>query len=158
MAKSTNHEDLKREAIQALEEARYALGSEVHWARTHLTPKAMAHNVVEKHTKTMLIVSAVGGFVIARLLFHSRRPHVVVAPVNHGAGPAAAMQEKAPGKKSSLTGVVVRALWKSLQGPLIGLATRELTPLLMQYVTRFHDDQGVPNGAANGYQQQVGNQ
>jgi len=157
MATSTNHEDLKREAIKALEEARAALGSEVLWARTHLTPTAMAHNVVEKHSRTLLVISAVGGFVAARLLFHSRRPHVVAVPVNHSA-PAGAPEQKAPEKKRSLTGIAFKALWKSLQGPLIGLATRELTPLVMQYVTRFQDDRGVPQSAPNGYQQQQYNQ
>ena len=130
MALQPDRQTLKLQAINALDQSRASLRGGWAEAREHWRPRNIIRERVEKHHIAIAVASVVVGFVAFRWLF---------------SGSSAAADHPAPLRRRTLTGFLMSGLWGMAREPLIALATQQLLPIVMQYVSQFQAPQRTSN-------------
>ncbi|HSI61721.1 MAG TPA: hypothetical protein VLE43_01345 [Candidatus Saccharimonadia bacterium] len=122
MALQPDRQTLKLQAINALDQSRASLRGGWAEAREHWRPRNIIRERVEKHHIAIAVAATVAGFVAFRWLFSG--------------GSASASAGPAP-RRRTLTGFLMSGLWGMAREPLIALATQQLLPIVMKYVSQF---------------------
>ncbi len=99
MAKNSNNQELKQQALRALAQGRAEIRAEVHHLRSQLSPARVMHRVVDRHASLMVFLAFTAGVIPALFLFRSKRAS---DSMHH---PVTVSVTKAPPK--SLSGVVL---------------------------------------------------
>ena len=110
MAGSTEREALKQRALLALDDSRRALAGEMSRASVFLHPRQLFQDSLRRHRIAYAVGAAAAGFVALRLLLIPRSNKV----------------------RGRLAGMVGAALWPMVIGPLMEMATRNLSSNLPQ--------------------------
>lgn len=74
MAKNTNNEELRRQALYVLAQARAEINAEARHLRQKLSPARVAHRVVDRHASLVVLLAFTAGLVPALFLFREKRP------------------------------------------------------------------------------------
>jgi hypothetical protein len=126
MALQPDRQTLKLQAINALDQSRASLRGGWAEAREHWKPRNIIRERVEKHHIAIAAISVVAGFVAFRWLF---------------SGSSSASAAPTPRRSRGLTGFLMSGLWGMAREPLLALATQQLLPIVMQYVSQFQAPQ-----------------
>ena len=124
MAEKKNPEEVRREALIALEQGRAGLSAEVRSLRHDLNPANAAHSLVQKHPTALIGVAAGVGLLLAWLCTR-RKSSVLSRDVKRftAAAERAAHAARAARAASSATPL-------SFVGDLVGLSAKTAIPLL----------------------------
>lgn len=63
MAKNTNHEELRQQALNALVEGRAEISAEVNRLRQQMSPIRVVHRVVDRHTGLVVFLAVAAGLI-----------------------------------------------------------------------------------------------
>ncbi len=116
-------ETLKRQALLTLAESRAELSIEVARLRDEWSPKNLILKSIEKHRAAYLTSAVLAGFAGTSWLFRSRKNNRDI--------------EAKPAKKRTLANSLISGLWSVSRDPLIGLATQQVLPLVLQQISKF---------------------
>ena len=115
MAHDTNHQELKQQALASLTQSRAEIGAEVHRLRHQLSPTRVAHRVVDKYPKRVMMLAFVVGIIPALVIFRKKpQPLYPTRPVKI---------YNAPPPKPFLTTLLVGA---------VGILARTVAPTLIK--------------------------
>ncbi|WP_138087954.1 hypothetical protein [Phragmitibacter flavus] len=125
MAGKPNKEILKKQALLALAESRSSLHLGINHARERLSPRSIVENTVRKHGVWVLAGTAIGGFLLTRMLFSGPRKN------------SRDTSTKSATKRRTIAGILIGSAWGLAREPLLALATQKAMPLAMQYLDKF---------------------
>jgi hypothetical protein len=100
-------EQLKKQALLALDQARGEISSEAQWLRWKLNPRLAAHRVVDNHTTTVLVSTFAAGLLLAWLALRDRGHK---APKARHIDPEKYVPRKEPAKKGVLATLLAAAV------------------------------------------------
>lgn len=80
MAKITNNEELRQQALRTLAEGRAEINAEVHRLRQQLSPAQVMHRVADRHPSLVMFLAFAAGIVPALFIFRNKRPPGRVRP------------------------------------------------------------------------------
>lgn len=121
MALQPDRQTLKLQAINALDQARANLRGGWAEAREHWRPRNIIRERVEKHHIAIALGSVIAGFLAFRWLFADR------GSASSGAGP----------RRRSISGFLFNGLWGIAREPLLALATQQLLPIAMPFISKY---------------------
>lgn len=123
MVSTPDRNALKEQALLTLEQSRNGMSRGMKHVREEFSPKRILQQNVQKYPKVMLVGAAGLGFILMRTLLPSRenKRDTTVKTA----------------KKRTLTALLFSGIWGIARGPLLGFASQQLTPLLMQQISRY---------------------
>ena len=74
MAKNKNHQELRRQALLALDQGRAEISAEVRHLRMQLSPKRVMRRAVDRHASLVVGLALTAGITSALFLFRGKRP------------------------------------------------------------------------------------
>lgn len=116
-------EILRRQALLALAESRTEISIEVSRLKEEWSPKNIVLRSIEKHRAAYLTSAVLAGFAGTSWIFRSRKNNRDMEPKS--------------AKKRTLAHSLVSSLWNVARDPLIGLATQQVVPLVLQQISKF---------------------
>jgi hypothetical protein len=81
MAKNTNNEELRQQALTAIAQGRAEISAEVYHLKRQLSPAQVLHRVVDRHATLVVVLAFTAGIVPALILFRGKRPSDRARPV-----------------------------------------------------------------------------
>ncbi len=123
MAGQPDPQTLKQQAITALAIARSDLTGTWDQAREQFSPKKIIHESIEKHRVAVIVAAAVAGFVAIRWMMPG--------------GENSRDTFSKPARKRTFSSFLLKGLWGLGREPLQILATQQLLPLALKFVTQF---------------------
>ncbi|QIF01624.1 hypothetical protein [Roseimicrobium sp. ORNL1] len=133
MALQPDRQTLKLQAINALDQARTNLRGGWAEAREHWRPRNIIRERVEKHHIAIAVGSVVAGFLAFRWLFADR------GSVASGAAP----------RRRSITSFLFNGLWGIAREPLLALATQQLLPIVLPFISKYMSQFQAPHQTSN---------
>ena len=130
MAGLSDRQTLKREAILALDQARNAMHRDVRELRSRWNLGDMLQQSVKKHRIAVMIGAGVVGLATIKILMPSRENRRDTLPKS--------------AKKRTLFSFLLAGVWGMAREPLIGLASQQLLPVVMQYVSQLQSSPKNP--------------
>ena len=116
-------EILRRQALLALAESRTEISIEVSRLKEEWSPKNIVLRSIEKHRAAYITSAVLAGFAGTSWIFRSRKNNRDIEPKS--------------AKKRTLAHSLVSSLWNVARDPLIGLATQQVVPLVLQQISKF---------------------
>lgn len=116
-------EILRRQALLALAESRTEISIEVSRLKEEWSPKNIVLRSIEKHRAAYITSAVLAGFAGTSWIFRSRKNNRDMEPKS--------------AKKRTLAHSLVSGLWNVARDPLIGLATQQVVPLVLQQISKF---------------------
>jgi hypothetical protein len=74
MAKDSNNEELKQQALRSMAQGRAEISRDVQNLRKELSPARLVHRVVDRHATLLVILALTTGVIPALFLFRGKRP------------------------------------------------------------------------------------
>jgi hypothetical protein len=133
MARQSDPQTLKRQALLALHQSREALTGSWAQAREQWSPRQFIQNSMEKHRMAMLgmgVAAAVVGFLAVRWLMPGRENSRDTF--------------SKPARKRSLVSFLLSGLWSMGREPLKALALQQLAPLIAKVISHYQPPQPPP--------------
>lgn len=133
MARKTDTQALKEQALLALDQSRVALSKEWAQTRERWNPRHVLHNSVEKHPLVVLgvvVAAAVAGFIAVRSIFVR--------------GENSRDTFSKPARKRTLGSFLLNGLWGMGREPLKALAVQQLAPLIVKFLSELHSHPKPP--------------
>jgi len=127
MGGKSDRQTLKREALLALGQARAALQLELHVTKEQWNPAAVIQQSMKKHRIAIMVGAGVVGLAAIKILMPAGENRRDTSPKS--------------AKKRTLFSFLLAGIWGMAREPLIGLASQQLLPVAMQYISKFYPPQ-----------------
>lgn len=130
MARPSDPQTLKQQALLALDQSRAALSTQ--WARTQQqwNPGRLLHDGVEKYRFAVMLAAVMAGFAAFRWIIPSL--------TGQRDSPAK------PARKRTFTSFLLNGLWGQWREPLLAMATQQFAPAILKFLSTLQSPPKPP--------------
>lgn len=131
MARTSDPQTLKQEALLALDRSRAALSGEWAIAREQWNLRHFIQQNLEKHRVAIIVAAGAAGFAAMRWFFPGRENRRDTF--------------SKPARKRTFGSFLLNGLWGMWREPLLAVASQQLMPLVMKFLSEFQSPPKPPS-------------